>query len=85
MEAFVGFNNVPDEGMNFGDGVYINANEIAAFEGRFDAGRNVYTIVHLKSGTQFKILGKAYFMLDEAAKSEAKQRSATSPSPRSET
>lgn len=76
MKCFVGFNNAPEAGMDRGDGLYVDINEVAAFEGLYDSAHQPFTVLHMKSGAQFRILGRAHFMLEQAQRDVAKQESA---------
>jgi hypothetical protein len=65
--GFVGFNSIDEDEDGYrGDGVYIDPKEIAAIEGFFKTDYGKYSVIHLKSGAKFKILGSVEYMLKQA-------------------
>jgi len=70
---FKGLNNViteTDGSKIDGDGLYFDPDEVVAIEGRRDAG-GVSSIIHLKSGTRFHVLGSAFHLLAQIGLEDA--------------
>lgn len=70
MPKFVGFNmvdrpNSNGEYENISNGVYINPEEIVAIRGYTNKGGK-WSVITLKNGVEFEILGDSYHMVKQA-------------------
>ena len=66
VKKFCSFNNLhPDAARKeYGDGIYIDPDEVVAVEGTQTCG-GYLTVLHLRNGSQFTVIGAAYNILGQ--------------------
>jgi hypothetical protein len=71
MEKFAGYNNIPEDGEELGNGLCVAPSEIAAIEGFVDKHGQLYSVIHLRSGAKFRVIGSPDYILQYAVQAAA--------------